>query len=269
MYRIVLTLVLLSGSLALALDADALATRLERFALADHTEGHPAALVLRDLQTGKTFSFNAEACARRSSPCSTFKIFNSLVGIETGVVKPDTLLSWDGQQQHFKSWERDHTLVSAYHNSVVWYYQRLAKQVGQPKLQAFLDQTHYGNQQIGDDVSRFWLDDSLQISPQEQVEFLDRLYHDRLPFSKETINTVRTIMVDTTEAGTVLSGKTGSAWADNAYTQGWYVGHLAHGNSQLVFALRIEQVSGRDARGMLIRMFRALGLMPPQAQSPD
>ncbi len=267
MLRIALMFTLMLGANARALD-DVLATRLERFSLSDFCEGHPAALVLRDLDTGKTYTFNEAACQARYTPCSTFKIFNSLAGIETGVVKPGTVFKWDGSKQAFKSWERDHSLVSAYHNSVVWYYQRLAREVGKTKLQTFLDAVDYGNHRIGAAVDMFWLDGSLAISPLEQVEFLDRLYRDRLPFSAETMKEVRAIMIDTSEAETVLSGKTGSAWENNVYTHGWYVGHLTHSRGQLVFALHMEEVAGRDARGMLIRMFRALGLMPPQAMTP-
>ncbi len=35
-------------------------------------------------------------------------------------------------------------------------------------------------------------------------------------------------------------GKTGSAWANNALIQGWNVGHLAKGQTQLVFALHMD-----------------------------
>lgn len=268
MVRIALIFTLLLGANAPAHDSEALAHRLQRFVLSDFTEGHPAALVLRDLASGKTFTFNEAACKTRYSPCSTFKIFNSLAGIEAGVVKADTVFKWDGRKHHFKAWERDHSLVSAYHHSVVWYYQRLAREVGPTKLQGFLEAVDYGNQRIGASVDLFWLDGSLEISPLEQVTFLERLYQDRLPFSAQTMKEVRAIMIDTSEGETVLSGKTGSAWENNVYTHGWYVGHLTHRQGQIVFALHMEEVGGRDARDMLIRMFRALDLMPPQAITP-
>ena len=77
---------------------------------------------------------NPERCARRLSPCSTFKIPNSLIGLETGVIEgPDHLLEWDGTKRWREVQNRDHDLRSAFENSVVWYYQALAAGVGVPR----------------------------------------------------------------------------------------------------------------------------------------
>jgi beta-lactamase class D len=48
--------------------------------------GTTGEFVSRDVDTGKYFRVNAEACAKRYSPYSTFKIPNSVIGMETGVV---------------------------------------------------------------------------------------------------------------------------------------------------------------------------------------
>jgi beta-lactamase class D len=41
----------------------------------------------------------------------------------------------------------------------------------------------YGNQQIGssDDIDEFWLQGELRITPQQQIQFLRRLYHPTYP----------------------------------------------------------------------------------------
>ena len=61
------------------------------------------------------------------SPCSTFKIANTLIGLEEKILEDEnTVFLWDGSPQPFSCWESDHTLSSAVRFSVVWYFQALA-----------------------------------------------------------------------------------------------------------------------------------------------
>src|SRR5262245_25060218 len=85
---------------------------------------------------GKTIlRYNEKRCAEPFSPCSTFKIFNAMAGLESGAVTgPDMLLKWDGSKQSYKNWERDHTLASAIKESVVWYFREVARRVGAEKM---------------------------------------------------------------------------------------------------------------------------------------
>ena len=45
-----------------------------------------------DLNNNILISYNSERCSERFIPASTFKIFNSLVALETGVVKDEMKL---------------------------------------------------------------------------------------------------------------------------------------------------------------------------------
>ena len=48
------------------------------------------ALVLRDCSTGEETVFAAETADTAFGPCSTFKIWNSLIGLEEGILtEPD------------------------------------------------------------------------------------------------------------------------------------------------------------------------------------
>ena len=72
---------------------------------------YASALVVLDLGTGQTTRHNPELARQRFSPCSTFKIPNSLIGLETGVIPgPDFVLPWDGTQYEIAAWNRDHDL---------------------------------------------------------------------------------------------------------------------------------------------------------------
>src|SRR5262249_443345 len=140
--------------------------------------------IIREIGQDWTLRYNEAGCAKPLSPCSTFKVFNSLTALETGVVKaPDPMFKWDVTPQPMKAWEQDHTLATAVRDSVVWYFQRVAEKVGDQKMKELLAACNYGNQDISGGLTKFWLDSSLKISAQEQVDFLERLYTNKLPFS--------------------------------------------------------------------------------------
>jgi bla regulator protein BlaR1 len=210
-------------------------------------DGYRASFVLLDTKSGDYFRFNPELCREQLSPCSTFKIFNSLVGLETGIVKNEnSWMKWDGTRYAIGAWNRDHTLQSAVTNSVVWYFQRLASAVGERRMKQFIRKTHYGNADISGGITHFWLGSTLKISGEEQVDFLRRLVSDELPFSKRSMALVRGMLrLNQTEKG-ALYGKTGSDGDNEKYTLGRFVGYVVQPERIYVFATNIQ---GRDDGG--------------------
>ncbi|WP_346353890.1 class D beta-lactamase [Azotosporobacter soli] len=198
--------------------------------------GVSGAMVVYD-QKNDLFSYvNRQRCREGFLPASTFKIPNSLIGLETGVIPDaDYLLPWDKQQRDFPDWNRDHTLRSAFQYSVVWYYQELARRVGAERMRQYLERIGYGNGDIGGRIDHFWLTGALRISPDEQINFLRRLHDNELPFSKRTLDQVKEIMLKEKTADYVLRAKTG--WANEpADNVGWYVGYLETGDNVYYFA---------------------------------
>ncbi|MCG8482478.1 MAG: hypothetical protein MJA31_04145, partial [Clostridia bacterium] len=178
---------------------------------------------------------------KRISPCSTFKIINSLIGLKTGVIENEnTLFEWDGKQRSIESWNQDHTLKTAIANSVVWYYQRLASEVGYEQMQEILNEVNYGNNDISGGINQFWLQSSLKISPKEQINILKRFYNYDLPFTKEQIDIVKDILILEKKGDTVLSGKTGSGGANGKMVNGWFIGYVENKEDTYLFVSNIE-----------------------------
>ena len=61
-------------------------------------------------------------------------------------------------------------------DSVVWYFQRIAERMGIEKERASLKAFEYGNQDASGPLTSFWLGDSLQVSPEEQLTFIRRFF---------------------------------------------------------------------------------------------
>jgi len=201
--------------------------------------GHDGAFVLFDMNKHEYFRYNPKRCAERFLPASTYKVPNALIGLETGVI-PDSnyVLKWDGKPEPFKEWERDHDLKSAVQYSVVWYFQELARRVGREREQHWLDTLNYGNKIIGDSVDRFWLNNSLKISADEQVEFLKRLYDEVLPLSRRSMKIVKDILSSEKIGNATMKFKTGTGHTDHFI--GWLVGYVEKGDHVYIFAFNVD-----------------------------
>ena len=233
--------------------------------LDERFKGFDSCFVLVDTSTGRSFRYHPERCAARFSPCSTYKIFNSLVGLETGVLKDENhSMKWNGKKYSIRAWNRDQTLQSAVTNSVVWYFQRVASSVGEKRMQEYLNRAHYGNKDISGGITRFWLGDSLSISADEQVKMLEGLVDDELPFSKRSMAIVRGMLrLEQTEKG-ALYGKTGSDMKDGKKILGWFVGYVVQPGRTYVFAANISAAGGAwgpAARELTKEILKGAGLL--------
>ncbi len=221
--------------------------------------------VLREVGRDWSLRYREERCAKRLGPCSTFKIFTALAGLQTGALTDEnTLLKWDRSPQQFKHSEKDHTLDSAMRDSVNWFFKVVATQVGSDQMARFVKEAAYGNQDASSPLNDAALNDSMKISANEQVAFLEGLYADKLPFDKRHQALVRKILVRDRGDGWTFSGKTGTAQNE---TLGWFVGHVhAHGRD-FVFATNIEGSngsSGRVAQRLTRRILADLNIIPAE-----
>ena len=106
-------------------------------------------------------------------PASTFKIPNSIIALETGVVEdPDKdVFKWDGVTRSIEAWNKDHTLRSAIAVSAVPVYQEIARRIGAERMQKYVDLFDYGNRDIGGGIDQFWLTGNLRIDPDPADRF--------------------------------------------------------------------------------------------------
>jgi beta-lactamase class D len=237
----------------------------DRPELEKYFQGFTGAFVLYDLNSNRYIRYSPERCSERFLPASTFKIMNSLIGLETGIIPDENyVIKWDGAPYDTPAWNQDHTLKTALQNSVVWYYQELARRVGKEKMQHYIDAAGYGNKDISGQIDSFWLDGALRISADEQVELLKRLYRGDLPFSQRTIKIVKEILIlEKTETGQ-LSGKTGAVQRVTTHV-GWFVGTVERKGNIYFFATNLES-QGLDASGVRAKeisqnILQSLGLL--------
>jgi len=210
--------------------------------------GIEGSFLLYDMNNRIYYSNNPGRCKERFIPASTFKIPNSLIALETGVIKDENeIIKWDGVKRSYDSWNKDHNLRSAIAVSAVWFYQELARRIGTERMQEYLNQFNYGNMNIGGGIDKFWLDGDLRISPIEQIDFLLRFYKNDLPISQKNIDIVKNIIIIEETDSTVLRAKTG--WGIRFEKQvGWYVGYFEFNENVYFFANNIDIKKDEDAK---------------------
>jgi beta-lactamase class D len=220
--------------------------------LAEFFGGREGCFVMYDSQSGEYLRYNPQQCSERFSPCSTFKIPHTVIALETGVASgPDFALPWDGIKRGVDSWDRDQTLKSAFQNSVFWFYQELARRIGDKREAEFARKFNYGNMDTSGGLTNFWLESSLRISADEQVGLLRRLWADELPVTRRAQSITRELMELSNHDGRVLYGKTGTGGDRKADVArlGWFVGCVSRGERKVFFATRIT--GERDASGRM------------------
>jgi beta-lactamase class D len=186
---------------------------------------------------------DAERSGQAFLPASTYKIPNSLIALETGVVEdPDKdVFKWDGVKRSIEAWNQDHTLRSAIAASAVPVYQEIARRIGLERMQKYVDLFEYGNRNIGGGIDQFWLTGELRIDPIQQIDFLDRLRRTALPISKRSQDLVRDILPVTRVGDATIRAKTGLLGAElGKPSLGWVVGWVEKGVAQTVFALNVD-----------------------------
>ena len=200
----------------------------ERTDLADIFQGFDGTFIMYDEGADRYTVFNKALSETRLPPCSTFKVFHALIGLDSGVLDRDdarTLMKWNGKPSSIAAWNHDQTLASAMRHSVVWYFQRVATGIGEERMQRGLDRIGYGNRDISGGLTRFWLQSSLKISPREQVGLLRALFNGSLPFAAEDIAVVKRDITLSSGKGLRFMGKTGSGSDDaDRGIIGWFVG---------------------------------------------
>jgi len=214
-----------------------------------------------DNATGDVVVYNLGLDTTRFSPASTFKIVNSLIGLQTGAIENDTMLiKWDGVKRWNEEWNKDMDMKEAFKVSSVPYYQEVARRIGKDTMQRWIDSVGYGNKIIAGPIDSFWLNNRLKISPDEQLGLMKRLYFDKLPFRKSVHEMVRNVMLQEQNTAYKLSYKTGMGFEENGNAIGWMTGWIEE-NRHVYFFVTFIKTPQKEVDMKTIRMNITKGIL--------
>jgi beta-lactamase class D len=196
------------------------------------------------------------------SPASTFKIVNSLIGIETGrIVNEKMVIPWNGVGSSRSECDRNLTMTEAFKLSCVNYYQEVARRIGKDTMQHWLDSLGYGSRfskPVIQKVDSFWLNNEVKVTADEQLGLVKKLYFDQLPFQKRTQRLVKDVLLMEKNSNYSLSYKTGWGFKEDGKSIGWIVGWIEENRHPYFFSLNIEGPHDMDMVTIRMNMLKAI-----------
>lgn len=203
-----------------------------------HVDG---CFALYNNKMGEVTVYNMKLDTQRVLPASTFKIVNSLIGLQTGKITDEKMIiKWDSVKRWNPDWNKDLTMEEAFKFSSVPYYQEVARRIGKDTMQHWIDTLHYGNTNISGPIDSFWLDNTLKISPDEQLGLVEKLYFEKLPFTHRAQDIVKKVMLRENNTLYKLSYKTGLGYDENNNVVGWVVGWIEENMHPYFFVTLIK-----------------------------
>ncbi len=202
-------------------------------------------------------------------PASSIKPLIALVALETGALRSrEEIVAWNGTRYPDQpDWEKDMALDEAMRTSSEPYFRELAKRIGHERLSAWIARIDYGNERIGADADRAWLDGVLRITPRQQLDFMTRLQAGELPFAAAHRAAVVASMRWRGEGDDGLYGKSGTAMPQTESDRiGWWAGWaetdgVAH---PFVLVVPLKTIDGRPKRIALAdRLMADAGVAAP------
>lgn len=174
-------------------------------------------------------------------PASTFKIPNSIIALETGIIYSDSsIIKWDGEKRNLVIWEQDLSFHDAFQFSCVPCYQEIAREIGENRMRKYLAKLEYGEMVFdSNSIDWFWLVGESAISQFQQIDFLERFYNGELPIYDRTEIIMKRMMLIEKTDDYALSGKTGWSYYKNI-DNGWFVGYVTKNKGIYYFATNIE-----------------------------
>lgn len=187
------------------------------------------------------FSNNFDWAKTGRLPASTFKIPNSIISLELGLVQDDsTMFKWDGQKRMMKIWDRDMNFHDAFHLSCVPIYRQLARNIGTQQMKDHISKFNYGTMEIDStNIDMFWLAGNSKISQFQQIDFLKRFNEKQLDISDSTYAIMKRMMIIENSNGVVLRGKTGWTQTEKGDNV-WYVGFIESKGQTWYFATNLN-----------------------------
>ena len=205
---------------------------LKKYFDSSHVEGSFSFL---NNQLGDITVYNMKLDTERLSPGTSFKIMNTLIGVQSGKITDENMVI-----KTESNGNKNFALKEAFDVSFTPYFQSLARQIGQDTMRFWIDSISYGNKNISGPVDSIWLNNTLKISPDEQLGLMSKIYFGQLKFQKYAQQMVESLMLKEDNTLYKLSYATGTGIDEQDNFFGWTLGWVEENRHVYFFVTYVK-----------------------------
>jgi beta-lactamase class D len=202
-----------------------------------------------DNSRGEFTIYDLDRFKAAAVPGQTFHLFSTLVALHTGKLTDErsTLTAGDSLSETLR-------IDTAFRRHSDPHFNALAQMIGKDTLKYWVDSVKYGNKKISN--ASFW-NDSLTISPDEQLGMVKRLYFKQHPFRASVQESVKKMMVVQNNSQLQL------AYTIGIIPQGdkqlvWVIGWIEENRHVYPFVVQFDAKLGSDGRVIGDKLSREL-----------
>ncbi len=174
------------------------------------------------------------------SPASTFNTLNSLIGLQKGIIPNENkVVAQDSIDKASNQIYTGISLDSALKSTSYAYFSSLSRAIGEKDMKYWIDSIKYGNKTIKN-IDSFWMNNSLKITPDEALGFIEKVYFNQLPFQKRVQNIVKKTLIKESNANYQLAYQTGITMNEKNHQIGWIVGWVEENKHPYFFVINTE-----------------------------
>ena len=195
-----------------------------------------------DNATGEITVYNMGLDTMRFLPAETFDVLNGMIALHTGVLT-DEKMSLSILNLDSNNTSKNSNITEAFKSNSLPFFQQVAKNIGHDTLQNWVDSVSYGNKKLGEQVDQSWINNTIKISPDEQLGFMKRLYFEQLPFRKSVQTSMKDLMVVNDNTDYKLSYKTGAGKNEKNENIGWMIGWIEENRHVYFFVTLLQSTT--------------------------
>jgi hypothetical protein len=150
----------------------------------------------------------------------------------------------------------NHTPSSWVVTDSIAYYQALMQKIGRADLLKSLDTIHYGKGIVGSDLNIFWKDETLRITPDEQLGFIKKLYFNQLPFQKRSQEMFKKMILREDNANYQLSYISG--FDNSTVPTEWILGYIEENKHPYFFVMHLRAKAKEGAVPQSLTLLKSI-----------
>ncbi len=184
-----------------------------------------------DNSRGEFTIYDLERFKSPAAPGQTFDILTTLIALHSGKLTDEGSVISDSLGTALR-------IDSAFVRQSATHFEALATLIGKDTLKFWVDSVKYGNKKIASGRDAFW-NDTLQISPDEQLGLVKRLYFRQHPFRASVQESVKKMMIVENNAQHQLAYHTASVPVKGKQLV-WLVGWIEENRHVYPFVLQFD-----------------------------